>query len=72
MLFIAPVHGKKKPQLTHQNVVIEENKTTDSDGILEKNSESLNRALEMTKMRLQSIVKHPMKSGSKVYHFPNT
>ncbi|GFY85010.1 ion channel POLLUX-like protein, putative [Actinidia rufa] len=65
VLFIAPVHGKKKPQLTHQNVVIEENKTTDSDGIQEKNSESLNRALEMTKMRLQSIVKHSMKSGSK-------
>ncbi|XP_057489046.1 putative ion channel POLLUX-like 2 [Actinidia eriantha] len=65
VLFIAPVHGKKNPQLTHQNVVIEENKTTYNDGILEKNSESLNRALEMTKMRLQSIVKHPMKSGSK-------
>ncbi|GFZ14153.1 ion channel POLLUX-like protein, putative [Actinidia rufa] len=65
VLFIAPVHGKKKPQVTHQNVVLEENKMADSDEIPEKNCESLNQALEMTKMRLQSIVKRPMKSGSK-------
>ncbi|XP_057476353.1 putative ion channel POLLUX-like 2 isoform X1 [Actinidia eriantha] len=65
VLFIAPVHGKKKPQVTHQNVVLEENKMADNDEIPVKNCESLNQALEMTKMRLQSIVKRPMKSGSK-------
>lgn len=66
MLFIGPVHGKKKPQLALQDVVQEDNKTADDVGGHEKNSESTNHFLEMTKRRLENIVKRPTKSGSKV------
>ncbi|XP_057467990.1 putative ion channel POLLUX-like 2 isoform X1 [Actinidia eriantha] len=65
VLFIAPVHGKKKPQLAYPNVVGEENMIADNLGVVEKNADSPNPALEMIKMRLQNIVKRPSKSGSK-------
>lgn len=65
VLFIGPVHGKKKPQLALQDVVQEDNKTADDVGGHEKNSESTNHFLEMTKRRLENIVKRPTKSGSK-------
>ncbi|XP_028087167.1 putative ion channel POLLUX-like 2 isoform X4 [Camellia sinensis] len=65
VLFIAPVHGKKKPRLEYQNVVKEENKTPINVEVVEKNSESPKQSLEMKRMRLENIVKRPTKSGSK-------
>lgn len=66
MLFIGPVHGKKKPQLAYQDVVQEDNKTANDVGVQDKNSESPNHFSEMTKRRLENTVKRPTKSGSKV------
>ncbi|KAL7251634.1 hypothetical protein ACSBR1_013475 [Camellia fascicularis] len=65
VLFIAPIHGKKKPQLAYPDVVKEENRIADNLGVLEKNGESPNQASEMKRMRLQNIVKRPTRSGSK-------
>ncbi|KAI8009635.1 putative ion channel POLLUX-like 2 [Camellia lanceoleosa] len=65
VLFIAPIHGKKKPQLAYPDVVKEENRMADNLGVLEKNGESPNQASEMKRMRLQNIVKRPTRSGSK-------
>lgn len=66
MLFIGPVHGKKKPQLAYQDAVQEDNKPADDVGVQE-NSESPNHFLEMTNRRLANTVKRPTKSGSKVF-----
>ncbi|GMP56227.1 hypothetical protein CsSME_00020792 [Camellia sinensis var. sinensis] len=65
VLFIAPIHGKKKPQLACPDIVKEENRMADNLGVLEKNGESPNQASEMKRMRLQNIVKRPTRSGSK-------
>ncbi|KAF7146415.1 hypothetical protein RHSIM_Rhsim04G0194700 [Rhododendron simsii] len=65
VLFIGPVHGKKKPQLAYQDVVQEDNKTANDVGVQDKNGESPNQFLEMTKRRLENTVKRPTKSGSK-------
>ncbi|KAG5554571.1 hypothetical protein RHGRI_012211 [Rhododendron griersonianum] len=65
VLFIGPVHGKKKPQLAYQDVVQEDNKTANDVGVQDKNSESPNHFSEMTKRRLENTVKRPTKSGSK-------
>ncbi|XP_059650704.1 putative ion channel POLLUX-like 2 isoform X2 [Cornus florida] len=61
VLFISPVHGKRKPQLAYSNVVREEENTFHN--LL--NSESPNHALEIIKTRLRNIVKRPTKPGSK-------
>ncbi|XAR57321.1 hypothetical protein NMG60_11025406 [Bertholletia excelsa] len=61
VLFIAPVHGKKKPQLKFVN---EEYTTADTGGFLEKISESP-QSLELNRLRVENIVKRPAKSGSK-------
>ncbi|KAA8548722.1 hypothetical protein F0562_000406 [Nyssa sinensis] len=65
VLFIAPVHGKKKPQLAFSNVVKDQNSTIQNLEVLEKNGESPNHALEIRKVRLENIVKRPTKPGSK-------
>lgn len=51
VLFIAPVHGKKKPLLSYPHDV--------------QDSEFLNQALDVTRKRLENIVKRPKRSGSK-------
>ncbi|KAK6161414.1 hypothetical protein DH2020_004795 [Rehmannia glutinosa] len=64
VLFIAPVHGKKKPQLSYPHDV-EDNDSINNVETLKQNSEFLNRALDITRERLENIVKRPKRSGSK-------
>ena len=66
MLFVGPVHGKRKPQLTYPDVVKEETNTIQNLEILEKNDGASNHALDLIKMRVENIVKRPIKPGSKV------
>lgn len=65
LLFIGPVHGKKKPQLAISNVLEEEDSAYDLKTV-HKNEKIQSRAFDITRMRLQNIVKRS-KSGSKVY-----
>ncbi|KAK4482829.1 hypothetical protein RD792_009999 [Penstemon davidsonii] len=65
VLFIAPVHGKKKPQLSYPSVKENDYSINDIEP-LEPNTESQNRAFAATtRERLRNIVKRPKKSGSK-------
>ncbi|KAJ0035010.1 hypothetical protein Pint_24696 [Pistacia integerrima] len=63
VLFIAPVHWKKKPQIAYSNVV-KGNKTV-QDLEPENNADTPDHALELYKSRLELIVKRPNKPGSK-------
>ncbi|KAJ0092778.1 hypothetical protein Patl1_25249 [Pistacia atlantica] len=63
VLFIAPVHWKKKPQIAYSNVV-KGNKTV-QDLEPENNADTPDHALELSKSRLELIVKRPNKPGSK-------
>ncbi|KAM3356478.1 putative ion channel POLLUX-like 2 isoform X1 [Capsicum galapagoense] len=64
VLFIGPVHGKKRPQLTYSNLSdYSDNAITESHSV-EKNGQYRSNALEITKARLENIVKRT-KSGSK-------
>ncbi|KAL3828736.1 hypothetical protein ACJIZ3_017538 [Penstemon smallii] len=65
VLFIAPVHGKKKPQLSYPSVKENDYSINDIEP-LKPNTEVQNRAFAATtRERLQNIVKRPKKSGSK-------
>lgn len=66
VLFIAPVHGKKKPQLSYPYEAIDNDNSINNRETLKQNSEFMNRALDVTRGRLENIVKRPKRSGSKV------
>lgn len=70
VLFIAPVHGKKKPQLSYPHDVKDKDTSINNLETLKQNSEFLNRALDVKRERLENIVKRPKRSGSKVCLLP--
>lgn len=63
-MFIGPVHGRRRPQIAYSNVFKEG--TAFFQNLEEDNGDSLTRAVELRKARVESIVKRPNKSGSKV------
>ncbi|KAL0348937.1 UNVERIFIED_CONTAM: putative ion channel POLLUX-like 2 [Sesamum angustifolium] len=65
VLFIAPVHGKKKPLLSYPHDVQERDNSINNLETLKQNSEFLHQALDVTRKRLENIVKRPKISGSK-------
>lgn len=69
VLFIAPVHGKKKPQLSYPYEATDNDNSINNRETLKQNSEFLNRALDVTRGRLENIVRRPKRSGSKVRLF---
>lgn len=65
VLFIAPIHGKRKPLTAYTNAVKEGSNPFWILDSLEENSEKPTAA-ELRKMRLENIVKRSNKKGSKV------
>ncbi|XP_077248055.1 ion channel POLLUX-like protein, putative (DUF1012) isoform X2 [Tasmannia lanceolata] len=65
LLFIAPVHGKRKLPVSFSDVVEEENRTSQNVELLDKNDISDHQTFELKKARLENIVKRPSKRGSK-------
>lgn len=65
ILFIAPVHGKCKPEVAFRDAVRSETNTVQPLEVPEKNDESRNNALDLKKMRLDNVVKRSMKAVSK-------
>ncbi|XP_044487026.1 putative ion channel POLLUX-like 2 isoform X2 [Mangifera indica] len=63
VLFIAPIHGKKKPQIAYSNVVEGNKSVLDLEPA--NNGDTSDHALELRKSRLEVIVKRPNKRGSK-------
>ncbi|KAL0414420.1 UNVERIFIED_CONTAM: putative ion channel POLLUX-like 2 [Sesamum radiatum] len=59
VLFIAPVHGKKKPLLSYPHEVQDSDNSINNLETLKQNSEFLNQALDVTRKRLENIVKRP-------------
>lgn len=66
VLFIAPVHGKKKPQLSYPYEAVNNDNSINNRETLKQNSEFLNRTLDFTRARLESVVRRPKRAGSKV------
>lgn len=66
MLFIAPVHGKRKPHLEYSNVSKETKDTIKTLELQEKCDGTPSCAMELKKSRLENIVIRPTKPGSKV------
>ncbi|KAK9182715.1 hypothetical protein WN944_025861 [Citrus x changshan-huyou] len=64
ILFIAPIHGKKKPRLASSNVANRIN-ISQHLKVSENNSDSTSYAIELVKARLELIAKRPGKPGSK-------
>ncbi|KAG6393378.1 hypothetical protein SASPL_147617 [Salvia splendens] len=65
VLFIAPVHGKKKPQLSYPYEVIDNDNSINNLETIKQNSEFLNRTLDFARGRLDNVVRRPNRSGSK-------
>ncbi|KAL5542100.1 hypothetical protein UlMin_009810 [Ulmus minor] len=65
ILFIAPIHGSKNPQLAHSNSVQDVSNAVSNLEFEEKDGDALTRSLESTKARLENIVRRPTRSGSK-------
>lgn len=65
VLFIGPVHGKRRPQLAYSNISDESDNVINDSHTGEKNGQFRGNTLEITKARLENIVKRT-KSGSKV------
>ncbi|XP_047955880.1 putative ion channel POLLUX-like 2 isoform X3 [Salvia hispanica] len=65
VLFIAPVHGKKKPQLSYPYEVIDNDNSINNLETIKQNSEFLNRTLDFARGRLENVVRRPKRSGSK-------
>lgn len=65
ILFIAPVHGKRKPEVAYRDAVRSETNTVQPLEVPEKNDESRNNALDLKKMRLDNVVKRSTKAVSK-------
>ncbi|XP_060178508.1 putative ion channel POLLUX-like 2 isoform X2 [Lycium barbarum] len=64
VLFIGPVHGKKRPQLAYSDISDESDNAINDSYTVEKNGQRRSNALEITRTRLENIVKRT-KSGSK-------
>ncbi|XP_049407207.1 putative ion channel POLLUX-like 2 [Solanum stenotomum] len=64
VLFIGPVHGKKRPQLAYSNISDQSDNAINDSHTVEKNGQFRSNTLEITKARLENIVKRT-KSGSK-------
>ncbi|XP_037497159.1 putative ion channel POLLUX-like 2 isoform X2 [Jatropha curcas] len=64
ILFIGPVHGRRRPEIVYSSV-FREGISSLPDPKVEKDTEDKNHAIELIKARLQNIVKRPKKSGSK-------
>ncbi|XP_048333583.2 putative ion channel POLLUX-like 2 isoform X2 [Ziziphus jujuba] len=62
VLFIAPIHKRKKPQIPYSNKISDSFQNFE---VLERNGETPSHALELKKTRLENIVQRPIKSGSK-------
>lgn len=67
MLFIAPVHGKKNPQLAYPIVTSEEDNAVHNVKLLKKNVEYPNNGQQIEKARLENVVKRPIRPSSKVF-----
>lgn len=67
ILFIAPVHRSRKPQVAYPKIVEETSNSAQKLEATERDGENSDRALELRKFRLDSIVKRPARSGSKVH-----
>ncbi|XP_057771441.1 putative ion channel POLLUX-like 2 isoform X2 [Salvia miltiorrhiza] len=65
VLFIASVHGKKKPQLTYPYEAIDNDNSINNVETLKQNSEFVNRKLDFTRGRQENVVRRPKRSGSK-------
>ncbi|KAF9605876.1 hypothetical protein IFM89_019848 [Coptis chinensis] len=65
VLFIAPVDGKRKPQIVFSNVVDGETLTSSDPLILESTDYSAEHVMELKKERVVNTVQQPLKSGSK-------
>ncbi|KAM7488327.1 hypothetical protein LguiB_025811 [Lonicera macranthoides] len=65
VLFIAPIPGKKKPELAYSSVIQEEEKDIPDLEFPEKNGASPKNTLLIEKRQFQNIVKRPTKSGAK-------
>lgn len=66
LLLIAPVYGRKKPQLSLPDISKEKQGYTSHDLKVIESEGSKDIALEVNKARLESIVKRPSKASSKV------
>ncbi|CAI0559310.1 unnamed protein product [Linum tenue] len=64
ILFIGPVHGRKRPQIADSEV-LKEQTASKSLEVMEEDGDNLNHAVELMKTRLKNTVKRPTKSGSK-------
>lgn len=69
VLFIGQLHGKNKPQLSYPGTMIENDNSINNIEDKKQYNEFQKRVLSMTRERLQSIVKRPKRSGSKVVIF---
>ncbi|PON78075.1 POLLUX-like ion channel [Trema orientale] len=65
ILFIAPVHGSRKPNIAFTSFVKDASNAIQNLEVLERNIENTSHNLELRKARLENIVKRPTKSGSK-------
>ncbi|KAJ4846242.1 hypothetical protein Tsubulata_012561 [Turnera subulata] len=65
VLFIGPVHGRRKTQIQHSSVFKDPTGFLQNLKIIEDTSDSLRDAIELRKTRLENIVRRPNKSGSK-------
>ncbi|KAJ8650422.1 hypothetical protein MRB53_003445 [Persea americana] len=65
LLFIAPVYGKRKPQISFSDILEEENHTSQNREVPENNVPSTHQSFEMKRVRTENTVRRPSKSGSK-------
>lgn len=65
LLFISPVYGKRKPQLSFSDALEKENHIYQSKEVLEKNVVSTHKEFELKRARIENIVRRPTRSGSK-------
>lgn len=66
LLFIAPVYGKRKPQISFVDILEEENHTSKGLEVPENNVLSTHQIFELKRARTENIVRRPSKRGSKV------
>ncbi|KZV57039.1 hypothetical protein F511_20008 [Dorcoceras hygrometricum] len=62
VLFIAPIHGKKKPNLSYPQ---ENDSSTNVPDVISQRNVFQSQEFDATRERLQNIVERPKKSGSK-------
>ncbi|XP_015573528.1 putative ion channel POLLUX-like 2 isoform X2 [Ricinus communis] len=64
VLFIGPVHGRRRPEIAYSSV-FKEGTSFINNLKVEEDNEEINHAIELRKTRLENIVTRPNKSGSK-------